>query len=200
MISAGDVSAIVLAAGGATRFGSPKALAPLGGRPVLQHVLDVASRLGFLEILVVIGRDADAIERELAWRDEKRLINPKPEAGISSSLKIGLAAADPASQAAVVLLGDQPMVRQDVIAALLAGFDVAGRPIVAPRYAGGGGPNPLLIARSAWRLAQDTKGDRGLGPVLRANPELVEEIEMPGSNPDLDTPEDLARLERSIGE
>jgi molybdenum cofactor cytidylyltransferase len=200
MISAGDVSAIVLAAGGASRFGSPKALAPLGSRPVLQHVLDVASRLGFLEILVVLGRDSDAIERELAWRHEKRLINPNPEAGLSSSLKIGLGAVDPSSDAAIVLLGDQPMVREDVIKALLAGFDAAGRPIVAPHYADGGGPNPLLIARSAWRLAQDAKGDRGLGPVLRANPDLVTEIEIAGSNPDVDTPEDLARLESSIGE
>jgi molybdenum cofactor cytidylyltransferase len=200
MISAGHVSAIVLAAGEATRFGSPKALAPLGSRPLLQRVLDVASRLGFVEVLVVLGRDVDAIERELAWRDEKRLVNPNPEAGLSSSLKIGLGAVDPASQAAVVLLGDQPMVREAVIAALLAGFDAAGRPIVAPRYADGGGPNPLLIARSAWVLAQDVKGDRGLGPVLRAHPDLVREIEMPGSNPDVDTPEDLARLESSIGQ
>lgn len=200
MISAGNVSAIVLAAGGATRFGSPKALASLGSRPVLQHVLDVTSRLGFREVVVVLGRDADAIERELVWRTETRVRNPNPEAGLSSSLKIGLAGVDPVSEAAVVLLGDQPMVREHVIAALLAGFDPAAPPIVVPRYLDGGGPNPLLIARSAWALALEAKGDRGLGPVLREHPDLVQEIEMPGSNPDVDTPEDLARLESSIRE
>ena len=200
MISAGNVSAVVLAAGGATRFGSPKTLAPLGSRPVLQHVLDVARRLGFREVVVVLGRDADAIEKRLTWGAEKRVRNPNPEAGLSSSLRIGLAGVDPASEAAIVLLGDQPLVREDVIAALLAGFDSAGRPIVVPRYLGGGGPNPLLIHRSAWPLALEARGDRGLGPVLRDHPDLVVEIEMAGSNPDVDTPEDLARLESSIQE
>jgi molybdenum cofactor cytidylyltransferase len=200
MIPARNVSAIVLAAGGATRFGSPKALASLGSRPVLQHVLDVTSRLGFREVVVVVGRDAEAIERELVWRGEKIVRNPTPEAGLSSSLKIGLAGVDPSSDAAVVLLGDQPTVRGEVIGALLAGFDPAATPIVIPRYLGRGGPNPLLIARSAWPLALEAKGDRGLGPVLRDHPDLVREIEVAGSNPDIDTRKDLERLESSIRE
>ncbi len=198
MIAAGSVSAIVLAAGESSRFGGPKTLASLASRPLLQHVLDVTHRLRFRETVVVLGRDADDIERLLRWRAEKRVRNPHPEAGLSSSLRIGLASVDPASEGALLLLGDQPLVREDVISRLLAGFDPAGRPIVVPRYLDGGGPNPLLIARSAWPLALETKGDRGLGPVLRDHPDVVKEIEMAGSNPDVDTPEDLARLESAI--
>lgn len=198
MIAAGSVSAIVLAAGGSSRFGSPKTLATLASRPLLQHVLDVTDRLGFREVVVVLGRDADDIERLLRWRVEKRVRNPHPEAGLSSSLRIGLASVDPASEGALLLLGDQPLVREDVISRLLTGFESAARPIVVPRYLGGGGPNPLLIYRAAWPIALETKGDRGLGPLLRDHPDLVLEIEMAGSNPDVDTPEDLARLEASM--
>jgi molybdenum cofactor cytidylyltransferase len=150
--------------------------------------------------VVVVGRDAEAIERELVWRGEKIARNPTPEAGLSSSLKIGLAVVDPSSDAAVVLLGDQPTVRAEVIGALLASFDPAALPIVIPCYLDGGGPNPLLIARSAWPLALEAKGDRGFGPVLREHPDLVREIEVAGSNPDIDTREDLERLESSIGD
>jgi molybdenum cofactor cytidylyltransferase len=199
MIAAGSVSAIVLAAGGSSRFGSPKTLATLASRPLLQHVLDVTDRLGFREVVVVLGRDADDIERLLRWRVEKRVRNPHPEAGLSSSLRIGLDSVDPASEAALLLLGDQPLVREDVIARLLAGFASATRPIVVPRYLDGGGPNPLLIHRVAWPLALEARGDRGLGPLLRDHSDLVVEIEMTGSNPDIDTPEDLARLESALG-
>lgn len=198
MIAAGSVSAVVLAAGGSSRFGGPKTLAPLASRPVLQHVLDVASRIDFREVVVVLGRDADEIERLLAWRKERRVRNPNPEAGLSSSLRIGLESVDPASEAALLLLGDQPLVREGVITQLLAGLQTAARPIVVPRYRDGGGANPLLIHRVAWPLAIEAKGDRGLGPVLRRHSNLVVEIEMAGSNPDVDTPEDLGRLESSL--
>jgi CTP:molybdopterin cytidylyltransferase MocA len=199
MIAASDVSAIVLAAGGSSRFGGPKTLAQLGSRPVLQHVLDVASRPGFREVVVVLGRDAGEIERLMCWRGERRVRNPNPEAGLSSSLRVGLDSVDPASGAALLLLGDQPLVREDVIARLLAGFASAARPIVVPRYLDGGGPNPLLIHRVAWTLALEARGDRGLGPLLRDHSDLIVEIEMTGSNPDIDTPEDLARLESALG-
>jgi CTP:molybdopterin cytidylyltransferase MocA len=51
----------------------------------------------------------------------------------------------------------------------------------------------------AWTLALEARGDRGLGPLLRDHSDLIVEIEMTGSNPDIDTPEDLARLESALG-
>ena len=52
------VVAIVLAAGASRRFGSPKLLAALGGRPVLQHVLDAAADAGLGDVVVVLGDEA----------------------------------------------------------------------------------------------------------------------------------------------
>jgi CTP:molybdopterin cytidylyltransferase MocA len=194
-MEAGRTAAIVLAAGASSRFGRPKALALLRGRPLLLHVLDAVAAVGIVEVVVVLGHDGDQIERSLRWRSERRVRNPNPEAGLSSSLRVGLENVSSASEAALILLGDQPLVRVDVIERLLAGFVSAAKPIVLPRYRDGGGPNPLLVHRAAWSLAGEARSDRGFGPVLRNHPDLVVEVDVEGSNPDIDTPEELAAIE-----
>ena len=187
----------MLAAGAATRFGSPKSLARLDGKPLLAHVLDAAAAAGLVPTVVVLGDAADAVEPAIRWRAELRVRNPDPGRGLASSLRIGLEALwalEPSVAGAVILLGDQPWVRPDVIAALLACRASSDRPIVAPRYADGGGPNPALVERSAFALAADLEGDRGLGPLIARRPELVTFVDVAGTNPDVDTPADLARL------
>ena len=189
------VGALVLAAGASERFGSVKALARLDGLPLLQRVLDTVAAVGFGDVVVVLGDAAEQIEAAITWRGERRVRNPDPGAGLSSSLRVGMAALAEGAEAVLVLLGDQPLVRAHAIEALLAAPCDGARPVVVPRYAGGGGANPVLIARAAWPLALEAAGDRGLGPVLRAHPGLVHEVTVPGENPDVDTPGDLAALE-----
>jgi SAM-dependent methyltransferase len=76
---------------------------------------------------------------------------------------------------------------------LAAGVD-RDRPIAAPRYAENGARNPVLLHRSAFHLVMELTGDRGLGPVLGAHPELVRDVPVAGANPDIDTRADLVRL------
>lgn len=194
------VVVVVLAAGASRRFGSPKLLAPLRGRPVLQHVLDAVSAAGFRDVVVVLGDEAPAIEATMAWRAERRVVNPRPGDGLASSLRIGLdaAAEDRETDAVLVALGDQPAVRWDVLAAVVEAAQTCGRPIVRARYREDGAPNPVLLRRSTWALAAGLDGDRGLGPLLERHPELVFEVEAPGSNPDVDTTGDLERLAASL--
>jgi CTP:molybdopterin cytidylyltransferase MocA len=181
-------AAIVLAAGAGTRFGGGKMLVPVHGRPVLQHVLDRVAAAGIRDVVVVLGDDFDAVEQAIGWGDERRVLNPDPGHGLSGSLRLGMAALAPDVDAALIVLGDQPLVRVATIRALL---DAPPTPIVAPRYSDEGGRNPLLLRSAAFDLIQDATGDRGLGPVLAAHPELVGEIAVPGANPDLDTSRDL---------
>ena len=193
------IAGLVLAAGASTRFGSPKVLAQLDGRPLLEHVLETARAAGLAPIVVVEGDAADAIEAGVRWAGERRVRNPDPGRGLSSSLRIGLgaiAALEPPVDGVVLLLGDQPLTRRDVIEALLAAAaeDPEGPPILSPRYAGGGGPHPVLIRRPAFALVGEATGDRGLGPILARHPELVRELPVPGVNPDVDTPADLAAV------
>ena len=190
------VTAIVLAAGASRRFGSPKLLARLAGRPVLEHVLDAVVAARLIDVVVVLGTDSDAVIDAVTWRTERIRVNPRPMDGLSSSLRIGLdvAAEDPTVDAVLVLLGDQPSVRPEVIAAVLAAAETSAQPIVRVRYADDDAPNPVLIRRVAWALAAGLSGDRGLQPLLAERADLVAEVAAPGSNPDIDTPEDLARV------
>lgn len=190
-------AALILAAGTATRFGGGKVFASLAGRPLLDHVVEAARRVGLDPIVVVLGPPGDAeAHAGLDLGGALVVRNPRPADGLSSSLRVGLATlgADVGVGAAVILLGDQPLVDPAVIAALRAAEVPPGRSIVVPRYAGGGGPNPTLVRRSAWRLADALTGDRGFGPVIAAHPELVVEVPVAGTNPDVDTPADLAAV------
>jgi molybdenum cofactor cytidylyltransferase len=198
------VVALVLAAGASSRFGSSKLLAPLAGRPVLQHVLDAVAAAGLDGVVVVLGDEAAAFERAITWRTETCVVNPRPMDGLSSSLRVGLQAvalqADADADAALVVLGDQPHLRADVIRTVIdaasPGGTAAGSPIIRVRYDDDPAPNPVLVRRAAWTLTAGVSGDRGLGPLLALHPELVAEVRASGGNPDIDTPEDLVRLAR----
>src|SRR5215218_5056081 len=181
------VAAIVLAAGASSRFGSPKPLARLDGRPLLEHVLDAVREAGIRSIVVVLGHAADEVEEGIDWLDETVVRNPDPRY-LSSSLEVGLAAVeemDPPVDAVVVLLGDQPRTRSEVIRSLIAAARSSDRPVIVPRYAGGGGANPVLIGRRAFDLVDEAEGDRGLGPVLAEHDDLVESVDVLGVNQDV---------------
>jgi CTP:molybdopterin cytidylyltransferase MocA/precorrin-6B methylase 2 len=196
MVPAERVAGLILAAGAASRFGSPKIAARLDDRPLLAHVMAAARTAALGHIVVILGDDAPPAGVDLGGVLVVR--NPRPADGLSSSLRLGLAALsglEPEVQAAIVLLADQPLVRADVIAALLAADVPPDRTIVVPRYAGGGGANPAMLLRAAWPLAGGLTGDRGMGPLIAARPELVAEVPVEGDNPDVDTPADLALLD-----
>ena len=183
---------LVLAAGAGSRFGGGKLLARIGGRPVLQHVLDALAAAGVPQVVVVLGRDAEAVEAAIDWRAERRVVNPEPERGLASSLQVGFEAVGPKAGAVLVTLGDQPLVSAEVIRSLVDAPVKRGRPIVVPAYSDEQGRNPVLLRPAAFPLVAETAGDRGLGPVVEANPELVAEVAVSGANPDVDTPADLA--------
>jgi CTP:molybdopterin cytidylyltransferase MocA/SAM-dependent methyltransferase len=185
---------LVLAAGAGSRFGGGKLLATIGGRPVLQRVLDALAASAVGEVVVVLGRDAAAVEAAINWRNERRVVNPAPERGLASSLSVGFEAIGPDPDAVLVALGDQPLVSSEVIRSLVEAPAEPGRPLVVPAYADEPGRNPVLVRRPAFGLVAETAGDRGLGPVLGAHPELVTEVPVEGDNPDVDTPADLARV------
>ena len=188
------VTAVVLAAGAGSRFGGGKLLSSVHGRPVLQHVLDRLADAGLEDVLVVLGEGAKAIEAAIEWRTEGRVRNPAPDAGLASSLRVGIAGVPEHVPAALIVLGDQPLLDPGVVRAILdAGVD-PDRPIAAPRYAADGARNPVLLHRSAFHLVDSIDGDHGLGPTLAARPSLVREVQVPGSNPDVDTRADLVRL------
>ncbi|MBK9066287.1 MAG: NTP transferase domain-containing protein [Gemmatimonadetes bacterium] len=125
--------------------------------------------------------------------------NPAAAEGIASSLRAGLAALEqprtPPAGAALVILADQPLLRLPVLEALVSAWRAAPASI-RPRYlAQPEAPgHPVLVDRGLWPRAASLAGDQGLGPLLAADPAL-RIIEVPGGNPDVDTPGDLRSLE-----
>jgi len=198
------VRAIVLAAGAGRRFGGPKLEARFAGRSILQHVLDALAAGGLNNPIVVVagsdGPQAAAGSTRLGaidWSRAERVENPDPSRGLASSLQVGwlaAIAADPEPDAVLVVLGDQPRLRPDVVRALLEAPADATRPVIAPRYTASRARNPVRIELAGARLVREASGDRGLGPVLDAVPSLVRWLDVTGDNPDVDERADLAML------
>jgi CTP:molybdopterin cytidylyltransferase MocA len=180
-----QAAAVILAAGGSTRFGSPKQLARLGDRTMLETVVELAHGAGLAPIIAVVPPGIATPDGVMP------VVNEEPLAGLSRSLRLGLAAVPPKVGAALILLGDQPTVSPDVLTQLLRAR--GSRPIVAARAAGLLGP-PVLLERRAFGMAAATTGDQGLRDLIRGNRHLVTPVEVGEHAPDVDTPADLASL------
>jgi molybdenum cofactor cytidylyltransferase/nicotine blue oxidoreductase len=179
------IAGLILAAGAGTRFGDePKLLADVEGAPVLQHVVDAAHGAGPLErIVVVLGAHADELARRVDFLDAEPVICEDWQEGQSASLRRGLAALADADQI-VVLLGDQPLVTAQVIAAL-----VDHGPGWRAAYHGVPG-HPAVLGRTLIDAARETTGDRGLRD---ARWRTFEVGHLAGGR-DIDTPEDLEAI------
>lgn len=185
------ISAIVLAAGTGSRFGGTKQIVEIRGKPLAQHAIDAAIAAGVDEVIVVLGHDAEVVRAALHLSGPTRwVVNHRYASGMASSLATGLSHADSASEAAVVLLGDQPGITAQHVRALLEAFGARRSPIV--RLAFRSGPGPSLIARELWGDVSSLQGDTGARELIERRPELVEAVDMGGDAPvDVDTPEDL---------
>jgi molybdenum cofactor cytidylyltransferase len=201
--SAPRFGAVVLAAGAGRRFSvSPgaKLLADLDGQPLLEHVLVALRSFRPAATVVVLGHGAQDVERTIVWRGEVRVVNPTPERGLASSLLSGLralASLRGEMDGAFIVLGDQPRLRSTVMKSLAeaSSATMPSRSLIVPRYVDEVGPrNPVLLLRSVWGLAEETSGDQGLAALIDARPDLVLEVPVDGSMPDVDEPSDLARL------
>lgn len=182
----GGPVAIVLAAGHGSRFGGGKLAAMLAGRSLLDHAV-AAALASPAERVIVVGRPGTVLPRE-----PRLSLIELPSAALSELLRAGLAAAGEAG-AALVFLGDMPLVPHDMAARLIAGL---GQNLAAlPEFDGKPG-HPVLIARRGFALADDLTGDQGLGRALRGREDVVRlAVEDEGVVLDVDTPEALARLE-----
>jgi molybdenum cofactor cytidylyltransferase len=181
------VAAIVLAAGESRRFGSPKQLAVVDGRSLLEHAVETAAHAGLVPIVAVVPAWLPRPERlDAGWLRWVR--NPFPERGMSHSLQLGLDAVPEDAEAVVILLGDQPRVPSETIAAVLAARGEL--PIVAAE-AGGVAAPPVLVERAQFELVRGLTGDRGLRDVLRDQPHLVRAVPVARHATDVDAPADL---------
>jgi molybdenum cofactor cytidylyltransferase len=202
------VGAVVLAAGLSRRFGSAKLLAQWRGRPIISYVIETvaaAREEGLLTAVVVIHRPDDTETPGLARKlGIEPHINTRPAHGMASSLLLGLNALTSERwqplEGALVVMGDQPLLRLDVIRRLL-GASSPSLDLVRPAYADAPEVpgHPVLVHRRLWDRARSLAGDQGFRVLATWNNVRVGTIQVDGTNPDVDTPEDLTGLDDKAG-
>ncbi len=216
-MSSGNVAGILLAAGEGSRLGRPKALIELGGRSLVHRGIALLRDGGANPVIVVsgatgpIGTGLDGAGPAGAGPSGTgpgstgacgrgpgviSVHNPDWRAGMGSSLVVGLAAVPAECRAAVLALADQPLVGPEAVRRLIGAY-AAGASVAVACY-DGRPRNPVLIGREHWpEVIELAVGDVGARPFLRAHQDLVTEIECgdTGRPDDIDTPEDLARIE-----
>jgi len=157
---------IVLAAGEARRFGSPKQLALHRGRPLLEHALAaMAAATSLRDRVVVLGAHADAILTAVDLHGARPVLAADWAEGQSASLRAGIAALGPDVGAVVITLGDQPDITPAAIDLIASARDDTHQAVRAT-YAGRQG-HPVLIERSLFTETMALHGDQGAREVLR---------------------------------
>lgn len=176
-------------------MGQPKQLLPFRGRTVLEWVVDNALTSTLQRVIVVLGHEAEAVKRLMEQKRVSTVVNPSYESGQSSSLKAGLRELAGDCEAALFLLGDQPLVTAETIALIIAAFADSPSPIVMPTFDGRRG-NPVLFTRATFPRIEALSGDCGARAIF---PEYAGEIRSVAVHTptilfDLDTEEDYRRL------
>jgi molybdenum cofactor cytidylyltransferase len=189
------IAGVILAAGTASRMGTPKQLMMFRGKPLLEHVLDNARRTRLAPLIVVLGHEANEIRHRIDFGSNQVVIADSYALGQSASLKAGLSRVPAQCDGALFLLGDQPLIPSAVMNRLVESFYRKHTDIVIPTYDGTRG-NPVLIGRALFPQLSMLTGDTGARALFRTYPERIAEIEVghAGLCFDVDTREDYARL------
>jgi molybdenum cofactor cytidylyltransferase len=180
------ISAVVLAAGSARRFGSDKLVADLDGKPVFQHVLDGLGGFAFHEVVAVVRPGSQV------WAPQLRLIeNTQAADGMGRSLALGISSLKPCA-AAFVILADMPFLPAGIFDLLADGL--SDRDIVLPRHNGQAG-HPVLFSNVCFPDLQRLEGDRGGRTLIDSGRYRVHFIDSDsdGVLRDIDRPADLRR-------
>lgn len=181
------IAGVLLAAGSSTRFGKQKLLQPWDGEPLVRRSAAALVQAGLTPVIAVIQEDA-RLRTALAGLAVRLLVNPKPAEGVSGSIRLGIAALPPETQATLVAVADQPHLTAEGISVLLAAFRPGA--IVAPRYGAVLG-NPRIYDRAFFAELMSLTGDRGGQVLADRHPDAVIEVELPEiMGRDIDRPAD----------
>ena len=189
------ISGLILGAGASQRLGQPKQLLPFGGTTLLGWVVAQAERATALdEIVVVLGRAADQIRESVDFGTARVVENPVFGEGCASSYRAGIGALDPRSEAIMIILGDQPGIRPEVIDQLAGEWRQGTYQIALCSYRGRKG-HPMIFAKPLFEQLIGLHGDKAAWKLVDANPDLVQQVDFDLPIPeDINTTDDFQRL------
>ena len=188
------IAALLLAAGQSRRMGGPnKLLAEIDGVPMVTRVAQRLLAARARPIIAVLGNQAETVDAALGKLPVERVRNPEFAAGLSTSLKRGIAALPPDLDGVIICLGDMPLISGRHLDRLIAAFNpLEGRAIIVPTRRGKRG-NPVLWSKRFFPRMAELAGDVGAKHLIGEHSELVAEVEMDDDAVlvDIDTPEAL---------
>ena len=194
---AARIVALVLAAGQSRRMGERnKLLVEIDGQAMVAHTLSAVVAAQVESVVLVTGHEHERVKQTLSGFNLRFAHNPVYAEGISTSLRVGLAALPADYDGVLVCLGDMPRVTTEHINRLIAAFDpLEGRAICVPTCGGKRG-NPILWAKRFVAEMQEVAGDVGAKHLLGEHDDVVYELELNdrGVLLDIDSPQALAQL------
>ncbi len=185
------IAAVILAAGGSTRLGSPKQLLQYRGRSLLRHAAETALATGCRPVLIVLGSGADRLKDELAGLDVIPVDNPDWSKGMGTSVRCGIEMLEtlaPTADGALLMLCDQPLIRAEMLESLVQAFR-EGQPLcqgAAAAYEGTRGV-PALFGRELLPGLAFLPDEVGAKSLLRRPGVEIIEVPMPEAATDIDT-------------
>ncbi|MFC1718280.1 NTP transferase domain-containing protein [Candidatus Poribacteria bacterium] len=186
--------AIILAAGESKRMGKPKLLLPFGETTIIETVVGNAMQSKVDEVLVVLGCNAENIAKKIEGTPAKTSVNPDFRDGMLSSIQWGFKSLPEDTRAAIIMLGDQPLIPGSVIDRVIDAYRQTEKSIVLPVYNKRRG-HPILIDMKHREEVKRLSPDVGLRVLVHNHTEDILEVavDAPGILKDIDTAEDYSR-------
>lgn len=193
-----NIAGIILAAGTGSRMGGrTKQLLVFKGCPLVAHAVEKGLAAGFSPLILVLGYRAETIKKQMKAYSVSITFNPDYADGMATSLAAGLDRLDRDGpvKGAIFLLGDQPLVKVQTLAALRGAAQKSSGSILIPTFNGRRG-NPVYFDRCFFKELKQLSGDRGGRVLIHRYPHAVREISVndPGICLDIDTPEAYENL------
>lgn len=192
MITKATVEAIVLAAGKGERMGTIKPLIEIDGRPALARVIDTLRDAGIERVIVILGYEAEEIQKRVDFDGCIIAVNTKYESGMASSLALGVKFVSEDAIGFLVAHADMPYVKQETVREVLQRAKSGAR-IVAPSYEGVRGFPVYLRADCRAGLLPTLVGEIGARDYIAQHEQDLElvEVDDPGATIDIDRPQDI---------
>lgn len=188
------IHCIVLAAGESKRMKQQKMLMPFNDFSIIETVVGKAKNSEAAETLVVLGSDKKIIGEKIKDLNVQITENKNYREGMLSSVRCGFNSLPKEVEAAIILLGDQPMVKSEVINRLISNFSKESKGIIIPVYSGKRG-HPILIDTKYREEINHLNPNTGLRELMTNHTDDILEIEVESGEilNDIDTPEDYKR-------
>ncbi|MUP40958.1 nucleotidyltransferase family protein [Gramella aestuarii] len=198
MIRNNKIGVVILAAGSSSRLGYPKQLVEFEGKPMLQHIIDVAGSFEFETEVLVLGAGAEEIKEKIEPGKFEILLNENWQEGMASSIRTGLERSlekEKDLEHLLILLSDQPFVSEERIEALIKEQLDGNSEATFSEYDGDVGV-PAIFSSSVFPYLKELKGDHGAKKLVYDKKIQFRTVKFEKGNFDVDTKDDVELLKK----